>query len=407
MTHQDNLEFDGARLEKADADEIKHEITRTRTAMDETIDELGRRFHPRRLLSDAVEAFRMRDSEIRRQISDVSRDALDTVRRHPIPTALVVGGITWLLCEAALGRSVDFKGKVRAEDDDPTGYSRHPREEIMFPSARHRSSGISEPYGGPAYGERYGEHEGEEESERGVGRRMRGIASSAREKLRDVGQSVSETLHDARERLRRRARRIYGTFPADGWRDRMSDAGHHAAERARNAADRVRQRSAEAVEEHPLAVAAAALAAGAVLGLLIPETRYENRRMGEESEELKRRARRTGRDLFERGQNVAKRTADAAYEEARRQGITPSQVARTAADTAQSVTERVREQAKDLGERVEKVGETAGATARDEARREMQRGDDRGSPLSVGGGQRARAQLKAGSPQQEEDKPGT
>ena len=80
------------RREERSSDEIRRDIDRTRSAMDETVDELGNRLSPGELIEEAWGA-----------IKGQGRSAGDVVRDHPVPLALMGLGVAWLAIDRATG----------------------------------------------------------------------------------------------------------------------------------------------------------------------------------------------------------------------------------------------------------------------------------------------------------------
>lgn len=68
------------------------------------------------------------------------------------------------------------------------------------------------------------------------------------------------------------------------------DKAHHAAQSLRQRAHRTRMGAQELFDDNPLAVGAMAVAAGALLGALLPETRREDEMMGNARDRLRDRA---------------------------------------------------------------------------------------------------------------------
>jgi hypothetical protein len=68
------------------------------------------------------------------------------------------------------------------------------------------------------------------------------------------------------------------------------------------------------METNPLALGAVAVAAGAILGLMLPSTQTENRLMGESRDRLMDQARSTAKETMEKVQNVAGEAYEAAKE---------------------------------------------------------------------------------------------
>src|SRR5690606_2421026 len=87
---------------------------------------------------------------------------------------------------------------------------------------------------------------------------------------------------------------------------------------------------AETIDDNPLVSGVAVLGLGLLVGSLLPSTRLEDEAVGEQADELKARGAEAGREALERGQEMAASAGEAAYEEAKRQGLTPSQLAEQA-----------------------------------------------------------------------------
>ena len=99
--------------------------------------------------------------------------------------------------------------------------------------------------------------------------------------------------------------------------------------------------------------------------------------MGDASDDVKRRAKRTAREAADRARHVAEATAAATLDEAERQGLTPAQLAEKAEHAAAKASEAAKESMSgasvhSVAERVERVAERAAETAKREANRESQ-----------------------------------
>ena len=81
----------------------------------------------------------------------------------------------------------------------------------------------------------------------------------------------------------------------------------------------VKQGAKQAVgvaQENPLGLVVGGIAAGFLLGMMIPSTRIENEKLGELSDQVKDQVKETGQEALERGKEVAQKTAQAAGEAA-------------------------------------------------------------------------------------------
>jgi gas vesicle protein len=95
-----------------------------------------------------------------------------------------------------------------------------------------------------------------------------------------------------------------------------SDGGGQVADRASYAA----RRSAGIAKENPLGLAVGSVAAGFLVGMLLPPTRIENERLGSIADEVKDQAREIGGDAIEHGKQIAQDAAQAAAETAKQTG---------------------------------------------------------------------------------------
>lgn len=153
-----------------------------------------------------------------------------------------------------------------------------------------------------------------------------GMWSRVRDRASGARSSASDRAHSARD------------YTSDKWqsaRERTSDY----ASRARTRASDARQRAAQGYDENPLTGALVGIAAGALLGLLLPRTQRENEMLGETRDRLADAAKSAARaaadtakqQLDEKGLNM-----DAAKAKLAEVGQQAKDVARTAAQTAAS-----------------------------------------------------------------------
>jgi hypothetical protein len=85
----------------------------------------------------------------------------------------------------------------------------------------------------------------------------------------------------------------------------------------------VKQGAKQAVgvaQENPLGLVVGGVAAGFLLGMMIPTTRIENEKLGELSDQVKDRAKETGQEALERGKAVAQEAAESAKETVQESG---------------------------------------------------------------------------------------
>ena len=111
-----------------------------------------------------------------------------------------------------------------------------------------------------------------------------GRVDSMKEKVAGVGSSISESSPDSDD-LKQGTRRAIGI-----------------------------------AQENPLGLALGAVAVGFVAGLVIPSTSVEDRKLGPMADQVKDKARETGREAVARGKEVAQQAAESAKETAQEAG---------------------------------------------------------------------------------------
>ena len=91
-------------------------------------------------------------------------------------------------------------------------------------------------------------------------------------------------------------------------------------------------------KQNPLGLGIAAVAAGFVVGTLLPSTSVEDERLGEMSDQVGEKAREAGHEALERGKDVAREAVDSAKQTAgERSGSEADEMASSLRDKAQEV----------------------------------------------------------------------
>ena len=151
---------------------------------------------------------------------------IDTVRQNPIPSAMVGAGLVWLL----MNRSRSASNAM----------------------TRARSA-----VGGAA-----------QQLTDSVNREVHGASEAVGHAVHDASESASQLLHRAKD-------------TAQHWAGEASNAATGAADEARLGLRRAERGLQSTYRENPLALGAAALALGAVVGVALPRTEREDQILGE------------------------------------------------------------------------------------------------------------------------------
>jgi ElaB/YqjD/DUF883 family membrane-anchored ribosome-binding protein len=258
-------------------EEIEREIQRTRARMGRDIDALGEKLSPENLKQQAKDAVAEKAQDMVANAGQQARRTgsrlVEFVRENPLPVAAVGLGVTWL-----------FTLRTRSE--------------------------VS-------------------------GDRMARFAYTGPERRTDGHTSLGRRLADRTARMRDDLADRAGDV-VDRVQERAGDLGTTAKRRMREQTERARGGLEEMMEENPLALVAGAAVLGLALGLVLPETRREQRLMGSRRDQL-----------ADRVQSTVDRVKDAAMEAG--QGELKGSLKDVAATVGQQVKEsagRVAQEAK-------------------------------------------------------------
>jgi hypothetical protein len=239
-----------------DPRELEREADRARADVSHTLDALERRLSPGELLDQGLKMLRG-SGDGTGFVSNLATQ----VRNNPVPTLLTGIGLTWLM--AASDRPPRYQGTTSRAASSEAG------------------SGIS-----------------------GMGEKASDAASAA------LG-AASQTADKARSGAQR------GRAVAEDAADRAHDFGRSVADASRTGAHRAREGYDYLRHEQPLVLGALAVAAGALIGGLLPGTETEDRYIGEYSDDTTARLKEEADHTAERAKKTAASAAESAAREAR------------------------------------------------------------------------------------------
>ncbi len=319
-----------------DPNEIRNDIEETRAQMSETINAIEDRLSPRHLKDEAKDAVAqsvqqakdsVRDATIGRveaMVNNTSNSArgagntfITTIRENPVPAALAAIGIGWLISK---GRST---AKAQSTTRYPTsgiytynggqhrltpGNPTYPYSPQGYPNAIDYSAGGLATSGyrssdGPNVGDRLQDRAGQ------VTGSVQNAASQATDRVQQAAGQVSDQVQSMASQ-------------ASG---QVQNAAEQFSGQAQYQTQRAQSWFQRQLDENPLMLGAAALAAGVLVGLSVPETPQEDRVLGPARDTLVQRAEGVAQDTVQRVQSVAKSAGaaakDAAQDEAQNQGL--------------------------------------------------------------------------------------
>ena len=159
----------------------------------------------------------------------------------------------------------------------------------------------------------------------------------------DRGQAAARDLYD------------YGHAAASGMRDRAGGAVGQVRDMG--------SRTVDYVQDQPLLLGALGITVGAVIGMLVPSTRYERRIVGSLRDSLGDTAREVAGEARQRVVRVAETVLESAQEASRREGLVGADGPKLASAT--------RERVADVAGRARNVVEETAAAGREAVKREL------------------------------------
>ncbi len=153
--------------------------------------------------------------------------------------------------------------------------------------------------------------------------RARNVASGVADKARETAGNVADSARSAADRATAAVSsaatsvRDVASSAADTTRQQLSQVSDQARQGARVASDRFKN----TLQENPMALGVAALAAGAIVGLTLPTTRVENEYMGETRDRLVDQAKSIAHDAAEKVQRVTGEAGRTLKDAAQKEGL--------------------------------------------------------------------------------------
>lgn len=315
----------------SDPGRIESDLDQTRARLDSHLSELQDRLSPGQVLDDLMGYFRGSEG------ADFGRNLLDSVRANPLPAAITGIGLAWLMAanpHPGQGAAVPSgRGRVRvsgAPGGVETTYDAQGHYDAMQMRVRTAEQGVVRQPGEAehAYTDRLNQARGQ----------ALGIARSAQDTAQSFGQRIQDALAAAAEAV---------THGAHGLRDQVSGAagqlgssvsqlGSSAQGAASQlgsqigggfahggqAAQRMGGSLVAALSDSPVLLGALGLAAGALLGALVPQSEQEEAALGGIAGQAREAFRGAAQEAVDRGGSVAQAVLDAGRSSVQQHGLT-------------------------------------------------------------------------------------
>ncbi len=347
-----------------DPEAIADDIRETRAEMDDTISALSAKLDPSNLIDQAKEAFTSSAKDAGTSMMDQLKDSsvLDTIKENPIPAAAVGLSVAWLLSKMGEKESARYRYERYQATGDPYYAPRRQGYAAGY--------GGDPSYGGMGYGDTYAPRTTGPAGSANYGG---GSDESLKDKASDALDTAKDKASDAIDAVKGKASDL-----ASGTRDMASGAAdgtrHFAQDTGRQFQGAQRQAGSwldHQMTSNPLAVGAVALAAGALVGLSIPETNAEHQAFGDQADQVKGQLGSAAADKVDQVREAAQEVTGEISDKAK-------SVADEAKAKGQDVADSATDKAKSVADDAKGAADKAAKEAKDKA-------SDAGSSSSAGG----------------------
>jgi len=408
--------------ENRSSEDIKADIEQKRNEMSQKINMIQERLDPNRLKEQAQETVRSAVSDSADAVVEYVRDNIggfgytlvDTIKRNPMPAALIGIGVGWLLVKSYSNPSNDWQstsGNYRqrgnsypqssgrysnqfgSEYGSPTGaqygadygsdqsrfaYEAGGENQGQFQSGQYRSDRYQS--GSPtAYSSGYvasgTEGYGEQSRVGQTAQYAQDKASSMMDQARETANQLSEQVQDKVGNVLDKARDTASQL-TDQVQDTAQQTGDYVQQKVSQVRDQAQQtvqqtgrQVQQTAQQNPVTFGIAALVAGALIGLALPETQVENQMLGETRDQLVDNAQSVAQDVKQRVQTIV----DDKLPEVKQ---TAQKVADDLKQTGKSATEDLKQTLKDTSESVKQGASELAQTGKDAAKDMAQTGKD-------------------------------
>lgn len=303
---------------------IERDLDETRSRLGTHLNELQDRLSPGQVLDDLMGYFRGSEG------AAFGQNLVANIRANPMPAAITGIGLAWLMA------SNPHAGSAPASTAPSAGLHHYGREDYGATMTRIReaeqgvrrhSDEAEDAYSArldAARGQTIGLARHAQETAASFGQRVRDALSAAQ-------QSVRDTAHDVRDQVSGTASAAAGAIGSLG--SSAQDAAGYAGgalSHGSQAAGQMGSNMIAALAENPVMLGALGLAAGALLGALVPQSDQEEAALGGIAKQARDTAASLANQGIEGGKHVSQAVADRARKSAQAHGLvggmTPGQM---------------------------------------------------------------------------------
>ena len=317
---------------------LERDLDQTRSRLGSHLSELQDKFSPGQVLDDLMGYFRGSEG------ADIGRSLLDNMRANPMPAAVTAIGLAWLMASKPIGQASASSGldRLDAPASQRLGPHLYGREDYSATIVR-----VREAERGVARQPNEAEHSYSARLDEVRGQAI-GLARHAQESTDSFGQRVRDALTAAEQAIAGAARGVRDQ--AGGAASAASSAVSSVGASAQSAAQGAMQSAlgalsqggkaggnlASALTESPVLLGALGLAAGALLGALLPVSEQEEAALGGIAGQARDAATSLAQQGLESGKSVAQAVMDKGRASADAHGLAGDKSAGQLVDAALS-----------------------------------------------------------------------
>ena len=326
----------------SDASSIERDLDQTRSRLGSHLSELQDKFSPGQVLDDLMGYFRGSEG------AEFGRSLMDSVRTNPMPAAVTAIGLAWLMASKPTGQSSGSAAwdKFGAPSPQPMGPHLYGREDYAATMTRVREAeqGVAQQpsEAEQSYSARLDEVRGQaiglarhaQESTESFSRRVKDALASAQQAIAGAAGNLASQAGSAASAVGSTAS-SFGTSAqstAQGAMQSALGALSQAGITGGNAGGNL----VATFAENPVMLGALGLAAGALLGALLPVSEQEKAALGEIAGQARDAATSLAQQGLEGGKTVAQTVMEKGRSSADAHGLTGEKSAGQILDAALS-----------------------------------------------------------------------
>lgn len=329
----------------SDPGRIERDLDQTRSRLGSHLSELQDKFSPGQVLDDLMGYFRGSEG------AEIGRSLLDNVRGNPMPAAVTAIGLAWLMASkqgAGASQASTASGweKFGAPAPQPTGPHLYGREDYGATMLRVREAEQAAPRQSNetehTYSARLNDVRGQAI---GLARHAQETTESFGERIRDALAAAQQAVTGAAQGLGTQVTGAVGAMgstvgslgaSAQGMAADAMQSASSALAQGGKTAGQAGGNMAAALMDNPVILGALGLAAGALLGALLPQSDQEEAMLGGIAGQARDAATTLASQGLEGGKSVAQAVMDKGRESADEHGLTGGKSAGELVDAALS-----------------------------------------------------------------------